>query len=123
MAIPPEGSYVDNKGNVVMKWFLRCVWLVLLLAAAGCAVEGPPVYGGTYSAFYGEYPYPYYDDEWPGPVFIEPYPYEAQPHWHRFDRDRDFDRRFERGHRWNLPPHFQPHGHSAPRSGERPERR
>ncbi len=103
-----------------MKFLLRLSLLAVLLVAAGCDVEGPPVYGGSYG-FYGEYPYTYYDQ---GP-FVEPYPYGYyygdRRHWHPFDRDHYFDRRFEHGHYFhsapqNFTPRFQ--GHPAPRTGE-----
>ncbi len=80
-----------------MKVFLRLVLLGLLLTAAGCEVEGPPVYGGSYGAFYGEYPYTYYG---PGTVYVQPYPYyyHGRRYWHGYDRDHYFDRRFEHHH-------------------------
>ncbi len=96
-----------------MKVFLRLVLLASLFAAAGCAVESPPVYGGSYGTVYGEYPYTYYDE---GP-FIEPYPYYyygGPRYWHGFDRDHYLDRRFEHGWRYGPAPRVEHRGPAGP---------
>ncbi len=102
-----------------MKVLASMAGLALLLGVTGCEVEAPPAYGGSYGAFYGEYPYTSYYYEGP---FLQPYPYYrrdfyGRPHWHAFDRDHYFDRQFEHDHHFMSPTHSLPREHFAPRSG------
>ena len=68
-----------------MKKLFGLAGLVILLSAAGCAVE--PVYpaGGVSVGVYGEYPYTYYGH---GGYYRWHHPYDRDHYFYRYHRYR-----------------------------------